>query len=166
MIEDENTQIPIRHGGIFFRLWASTNLGAKKGKKKRGENSPATTHITHNIHCHNTSSSTAETSSHTSAEGISSKSLQGTGEPFDIINPTHAPSQVGDDSDVEDEELDRMAAAAADDLSDDELDAGVEAAIDMPPSSIWLSKLTWRNRSTERMRSNDEWEDFKDNIGI
>ena len=153
--------------GIFFRLWASTNLGAKKGKKKRGENSPATTHITHNIHCHNTSSSTAETSSHTSAEGIlSSKSLQGTGEPFDIINPTHAPSQVGDDSDVEDEELDRMtaAAAAADDLSDDELDAGVEAAIDMHPSSIRLSKLTWRNRSTERMRSNNEWEGFKDNI--
>jgi len=59
-----------------------------------------------------------------------------------------------------------MAAAAADDLSDDELDAGVEATIDMPPSSIWLSKLTWRNRSTERMRSNDEWKDFKDNIGI
>ena len=108
----------------------------------------------------------AEMSSHTSAEGISSKSLQGTGEPFDIINPTHAPSQVGDDSDVEDEELDGMAAAAADDLSDDELDAGVEATIDMPPSSIWLSKLTWRNRSTERMRSNDEWKDFKDNIGI
>ncbi len=58
-----------------------------------------------------------------------------------------------------------MAAAAADDLSDDGLDAGVEAAIDLPPSSIWLSKLTWRNRLTERMRSNDEWEDFKDNIG-
>ena len=57
-----------------------------------------------------------------------------------------------------------MAAAAADDLSDDELDAGVEAAIDMPPSSIRLSKLTWRNRFTERMRSNDEWDDFKDNI--
>ncbi len=54
-----------------------------------------------------------------------------------------------------------MAAAAADDLSDDELDAGVEAAIDMPPSSIGLSKLTWRHRSTERMRSNDEWEDLK-----
>ena len=83
-----------------------------------------------------------------------------------MINPTHAPSQVGDDSDVEDEELDGMAAAAADDLSDDELYAGVEATIDMPPSSIWLSKLTWRNRSTERMRSNDEWKDFKDNIGI
>ncbi len=58
-----------------------------------------------------------------------------------------------------------MAAAAADDLSDDGLDAGVEAAIDMPPSLIWLSKLTWRNRSTARVRSNDEWEYFKDNIG-
>ena len=45
-----------------------------------------------------------------------------------------------------------MAAAAADDLSDDELDAGVEAPIHMLPSSSWLSKHTWRNRSTDRMR--------------
>ena len=58
-----------------------------------------------------------------------------------------------------------MAAAAADDLSDDGLDAGVEAAIDMPPSSSWLSKLAGRNHSTERMHSNDEWECFKDNVG-
>ena len=40
----------------------------------------------------------------------------------------------------------------------------MEAVIDMPPSSSWLSKLTWRNRLTERMRSNDEWEYFKDNV--
>ena len=79
-------------------------------------------------------------------------------------NVAHAPSQVGDDSDVEDEELDRMAAAAADDLSGDEVDAGVDNAIDIPRSLIWFSKLTWRNRSTERMRSNNEWEGFKDNI--
>ncbi len=57
-----------------------------------------------------------------------------------------------------------MAAAAADDRSSDELDAGVDTAIDMPPSLIWLL-FTWRHRSTERMRSNDEWEYFKDNIG-
>ena len=56
---------------------------------------------------------------------LSSKSLQCTGKSFGIINTTQAPSQVGDDSDVDDEELDRMAAAAADDLSDDGLDAGV-----------------------------------------
>ena len=49
---------------------------------------------------------------------LSSKSLQCTGKSFGIINNTQAPSQVGDDSDVDDE-LDRMAAAAADDLSDD-----------------------------------------------
>ena len=58
-----------------------------------------------------------------------------------------------------------MAAAAADDLSDDGLDAGVEAAIDMPPSSSWLSKLAGRNRSTERMHSNYEWEYLKANVG-
>ena len=40
----------------------------------------------------------------------------------------------------------------------------MEAVIDMPPSSSWLSKPTWRNRLTERMRSNDEWEYFKDNV--
>ena len=45
-----------------------------------------------------------------------------------------------------------MAAAAADDLSDGELDAGVEAPIHMLPSSSWLSKHTWRNRATDRMR--------------
>ena len=61
---------------------------------------------------------------------LSSKSLQCTGKSFGIINTTQAPSQVGDDSDVDDE-LDRMAAAAADDLSDDGLDAGVEAALDI-----------------------------------
>ena len=44
-----------------------------------------------------------------------------------------------------------MAAAAADDLSNDELDAGVEAPIDMLPSLSWLSK-PWRNRSTDRLR--------------
>ena len=42
---------------------------------------------------------------------LSSKSLQCTGKSFGIINTTQAPSQVGDDSDV-DNELDRMAAAA------------------------------------------------------
>ena len=26
-------------------LWVSTNLGAKKGEKKRGENSPANNHL-------------------------------------------------------------------------------------------------------------------------
>ncbi len=98
-------------------------------------------------------------------EWVSSKSLQCTGESFGIINPTQSPSQmVVVDSDADDEELDRMAAAAADDLSDDELDVGAEAAIDMPPSSKWLSTLTGRNRSTERIRSNDEWEYFKDNV--
>ncbi len=37
---------------------------------------------------------------------------------------------------VDDEEHDRMVAAVADDLTDDglDVDAGVEAAIDMPPS--------------------------------
>ena len=54
---------------------------------------------------------------------VSSKSLHCNGESFGIINLKQAPSQIGDDSDVDDEELDRMAAAAADDLSDDELDA-------------------------------------------
>ena len=51
---------------------------------------------------------------------LSSKSLQCTCKSFGIINTTQAPSQVGDDSDVDDE-LDRMAAAAADDLSDEDL---------------------------------------------
>ena len=77
-------------------------FGGEKGEKKRGENSPAET-------------SMAETSMLRRGH-LSSKSLQCTGKSFGIINTTQAPSQVGDDSDVDDE-LDRMAAAAADDLS-------------------------------------------------
>eukprot|EP00986_Skeletonema_menzelii_P003893 scaffold1261_cov155-Skeletonema_menzelii.AAC.3 len=98
-------------------------------------------------------------------EWVSSKSLQCTGESFGIINPTHALRQVAIDSDADDDEVDRMADAAAGDLSDDEVDVGVEALIKMPPSSRWLAKLTGRYRPAERVRSNDEWEYFKENLG-
>ena len=79
---------------------------------------------------------------------LSSKSLQCTGKSFGIINTTQAPSQVGDDSDVDDE-LDRMAAAAADDLSNDGLDAGVEAALDI------LLRVGCRNSLEEIVRQRE-----------
>ena len=98
------------------------------------------------------------------SEWVSSKSLQCTGESFGIINPTQAPTQIVADSDAEDTELNMMAEAAADDLSDNELDAGLDAAIKMPPSSSWLAKLTGRNRPAEKVRSHEEWEFFKENV--
>ncbi len=62
-----------------------------------------------------------------------------------------------------------MAAAAADDLSDED-DEILYAGAGVELRSICLlgrngcrcpSKLTWRNRSTERMRSNNERSYFK-----
>ena len=81
------------------------------------------------------------------SEWVSSKSLQCTGESFGIINPMQAPTQIVADSDAEDTELNMMAEAAADDLSDDELDAGLDAAI-----KILLLHLGWRNSLEETGR--------------
>lgn len=68
------TYVFVACGGIFLRLWASTQLGAKKGEKKEEKTRwPQTPEISGDI-----------------IEVL----LQCTGGTFGIITPTEAPSQV------------------------------------------------------------------------
>ena len=69
-------------GHIFQAVGFNKFGGEKREEKKRRK---LTSHNTH--HTATTSSSMAEMSSHTSTEGISSKSLQGTGEPLPLSIP-------------------------------------------------------------------------------
>ena len=100
-------------------------------------------------------------------EWVSSRSFMSTGETFGIITPTQTSQHVAVNDEQDDPELVMIAKEAADDIyDDDEVDRNLEAeaAIKMPPSSQWLAHLTGRNRPAEGVRTNEEWDYFKDQL--
>ena len=97
------------------------------------------------------------------SEWVPCNSFQCTGETFGLIDPVAA---VVESADVEDDEFDNEADAVANHFL--ELDTGVteEDALlnSLPESSRWLAINFGRWRPSGRVKGNDEWEYFKDNV--
>jgi len=98
---------------------------------------------------------------HPHQDWVPTTSVQNTGEKFGIIHGVS--TQTDADSDLDDAELMMMAEEAAEELSDDEADGGVEHVVaKMPASSQWLARLEGKYRPYEKVRGHDEWKYFEE----
>ena len=98
---------------------------------------------------------------HPHQDWVPTTSVQNTGEKFGIIRGV--PTQTDADSDLDDAELMMMAEEAAEELSDDEADGGVEHVVaKMPASSQWLARFEGKFRPYEKVRGHDEWAYFEE----
>ncbi len=92
---------------------------------------------------------------------IPTKNVQSTGETFGLIDPVSSSASNGNDDDAA---LDEEAELAVGNLL--ELEAGVSDNVlnSIPESSQWLATHFGRWRPSGRVKGNDEWEYFKENL--